>query len=169
ENVGIGHAFSFLYRRLWPECQVPIVPVMLNTYYPPNQPTPKRCYQLGQAIRSAVGSWSGGKRVALMASGGLSHIVIDEPLDQQRLDPLRAQARYALRPAATPRDRAEPHHDGAQAKTPLRNGGQVSGSGRTACQEWSLCRRQPQVSSAKHPSCGGSPREGARSELASAA
>src|ERR1044071_4560690 len=30
ENIGIGHAFSFLYRRLWPECQVPIVPVMLN-------------------------------------------------------------------------------------------------------------------------------------------
>jgi 3-O-methylgallate 3,4-dioxygenase len=96
ENVGIGHAFSFLYRRLWPECQVPIVPVMLNTYYPPNQPTPRRCYQLGQAIRSAVASWHGGQRVALMASGGLSHIVIDEPLDQQLLDALRARDTDAL-------------------------------------------------------------------------
>src|SRR5581483_4907195 len=24
EGVGIGHAFSFLYRRLWPDCGVPI-------------------------------------------------------------------------------------------------------------------------------------------------
>jgi hypothetical protein len=96
ENVGIGHAFSFLYRRLWPECQVPIVPVMLNTYYPPNQPTPKRCYQLGEAIRDALGEWHGGERIALMASGGLSHIVIDEPLDQQLLDALRARDKQAL-------------------------------------------------------------------------
>jgi OH-DDVA oxygenase/3-O-methylgallate 3,4-dioxygenase len=96
ENVGIGHAFSFLYRRLWPDCQVPIVPVMLNTYFPPNQPTPKRCYALGEAIRESVASWKGGKRVALMASGGLSHIVIDEPLDQQLLDALRANDQQAL-------------------------------------------------------------------------
>jgi hypothetical protein len=96
ENVGIGHAFSFLYRRLWPECQVPIVPVMLNTYFPPNQPTPKRCYQLGQAIRESVAEWHDGRRVAVMASGGLSHIVIDEPLDQQLLDALRAKDKQAL-------------------------------------------------------------------------
>ena len=96
ENVGIGHAFSFLYRRLWPDCHVPIVPVMLNTYYPPNQPTPKRCYALGQAIREIIAEWKGGSRVAVMASGGLSHIVIDEPLDQQLLDALRARDRQAL-------------------------------------------------------------------------
>ena len=96
EGIGIGHAFSFLYRRLWPDCQVPIVPVMVNTYYPPNQPTPKRCYELGQAIRRAVGSWSGGQRVAVMASGGLSHIVIDEPLDRQLLDALSSKDTQAL-------------------------------------------------------------------------
>jgi 3-O-methylgallate 3,4-dioxygenase len=96
ENVGIGHAFSFLYRRLWPDCQVPIVPVMLNTYFPPNQPTPKRCFQLGQAIRESIAEWIDGRRVAVMASGGLSHIVIDEPLDQQLLDALRAKDQRAL-------------------------------------------------------------------------
>jgi OH-DDVA oxygenase/3-O-methylgallate 3,4-dioxygenase len=96
DNVGIGHAFSFLYRRLWPECQVPIVPMMLNTYYPPNQPTPKRCFALGEAIRQSIAEWGGAKRVAVMASGGLSHIVIDEPLDQQLLDALRAKDRQAL-------------------------------------------------------------------------
>ncbi len=99
---GIGHAFSFLYQRLWPECNVPIVPVMVNTYYPPNQPTPKRCHDLGKAVRAAVQTWTGGKNVAVLASGGLSHIVIDEPLDMQVLDALKARDTAALH--ALPRE-----------------------------------------------------------------
>jgi 3-O-methylgallate 3,4-dioxygenase len=99
---GIGHAFSFLYQRLWPECDVPIVPIMINTYYPPNQPTPKRCHDLGQAVRTALGSWRGDERVGVLASGGLSHIVIDEALDQQTLDALRAKDARALH--ALPRE-----------------------------------------------------------------
>jgi 3-O-methylgallate 3,4-dioxygenase len=99
---GIGHAFSFLYQRFWPECDVPIVPVMVNTYYPPNQPTPKRCHDLGKAIRAAIGTWQDGERVAVMASGGLSHIVIDEEIDQQTLDALKAKDSRALH--ALPRD-----------------------------------------------------------------
>ena len=62
---------------------IPTVPIMLNTYYPPNQPTPKRCYALGQALRQAIESWLSAKRVAVIASGGLSHFVIDEELDHQ--------------------------------------------------------------------------------------
>jgi 3-O-methylgallate 3,4-dioxygenase len=96
---GIGHAFSFLYQRLWPETNVPIVPVMINTYFPPNQPTPKRCHNLGKAVREAVGTWTGGERVGVIASGGLSHIVIDEEIDRKTLDALQAkdtQALYAL-------------------------------------------------------------------------
>jgi hypothetical protein len=68
---------------------VPIVPIMLNTYYPPNQPTPGRSYALGRAVRQAVAEWDPGKRVAVIASGGLSHIVLDEPLDRQILDGLQ--------------------------------------------------------------------------------
>ena len=68
-KIGVGHAFSFLYRRLVPGSKIPMVPVMVNTYYPPNQPTPKRCYAFGQAVRKAVESWDSGKRVAIMASG----------------------------------------------------------------------------------------------------
>ncbi|HEY2595012.1 MAG TPA: hypothetical protein VGK33_14040 [Chloroflexota bacterium] len=93
---GIGHAFSFLYQRFWPTCNVPIVPIMVNTYYPPNQPTPKRCHDLGKAVRTALESWTGGERVAVLASGGLSHIVIDEPLDQQVLNALKAKDTKAL-------------------------------------------------------------------------
>jgi OH-DDVA oxygenase/3-O-methylgallate 3,4-dioxygenase len=99
---GIGHAFSFLYQRLWPDCEVPIVPVMINTYYPPNQPTPKRCHDLGRAIRSAVRAWSAGERVGVVASGGLSHIMIDEVIDHQTLDALQSKDTKALH--ALPRD-----------------------------------------------------------------
>ena len=53
----------------------------MNTYYPPNQPTPRRCYRLGQKIREAVERWDQNGRVAVVASGGLSHFVIDQELD----------------------------------------------------------------------------------------
>ena len=54
-----------------------LVPVLLNTYYPPNQPTPGRCYRLGRAIRQAVETWPAGRRAALgllLAWGGLAGI-----------------------------------------------------------------------------------------------
>jgi Uncharacterized conserved protein len=88
-EIGVGHAFSFLYRRVLPGGKVPMVPVMVNTYYPPNQPTPKRCYAFGQAVRRAIDSWDSNQRVAVMASGGLSHVVIDEEIDQMVIDGLR--------------------------------------------------------------------------------
>jgi Catalytic LigB subunit of aromatic ring-opening dioxygenase len=88
-DIGVGHAFSFLYRRVLPGGKLPMVPVMVNTYYPPNQPTPRRCYAFGQAVRKAIESWDGDKRVAVMASGGLSHVVIDEEIDQMTIDGLR--------------------------------------------------------------------------------
>lgn len=88
-EIGVGHAFSFLYRRILPGSRVPMVPVMVNTYYPPNQPTPKRCYAFGKAVRKAIETWTSDKRVALLASGGLSHIVVDEEIDQMVIDGLK--------------------------------------------------------------------------------
>jgi hypothetical protein len=89
KEIGVGHAFSFLYRRLLPGGRIPMVPVMVNTYYPPNQPTPRRCYAFGQAVRRAIESWKSDKRVALVASGGLSHVVIDEEIDAMTIDGLK--------------------------------------------------------------------------------
>jgi 3-O-methylgallate 3,4-dioxygenase len=96
EEIGVGHAFSFLYRRVLPGGSLPMVPVMVNTYYPPNQPTPKRCYSFGQAVRKAVESWNSDKKVALMASGGLSHVVIDEEIDAMVIDGLKNKKPDAL-------------------------------------------------------------------------
>jgi Catalytic LigB subunit of aromatic ring-opening dioxygenase len=82
KGQGMGHAFSFVYRRILNNRPVLTVPVMLNTYYPPNQPSAKRCYELGRAIRAAVESWDIDARVGIIASG-LSHFVVDEELDHR--------------------------------------------------------------------------------------
>ena len=86
---GIGHAFSYVYHRIMDGLKIPTVPIMVNTYYPPNQPTPKRCYDLGRTIRSAIEAWPTKARVAVLASGGLSHFVVDEELDQMTIKGLK--------------------------------------------------------------------------------
>jgi 3-O-methylgallate 3,4-dioxygenase len=83
---GEGHAFGFAHRRLMAENVIPIVPVAINTYFPPNQPTPRRCLEVGRAIAAALESWDRSKRIGILASGGLSHFVVDEQLDRFVLD-----------------------------------------------------------------------------------
>jgi hypothetical protein len=100
---GMGHAFSFVYGRLMNGKSIPVVPIMLNTYYPPNQPTPKRCYDVGRAVRRAIETWPQDASVAVIGSGGLSHFVIDEELDQQIIKALQAKDVEAIR--ALPRHR----------------------------------------------------------------
>jgi hypothetical protein len=87
-ELGVGHAFSFVHRRLTPERDIPMVPFMINTFYPPNAPSARRCYALGQALRKAVESWDSDQRVAILASGGLSHVIIDEELDNALIQAL---------------------------------------------------------------------------------
>ncbi len=70
-----GHAYSFIHRRFMRKHVVPIVPVFLNTYYPPNQPTPRRCQNMGIAIRELVNAFPQDIRVGILASGGLSHFL----------------------------------------------------------------------------------------------
>jgi hypothetical protein len=86
----LGHAFTFVYRRVLEGSALSplLVPVFLNTYYPPNQPTPGRCIALGRALGKAIENWPGDERVALVASGGLTHPIIDEELDRRVLSGL---------------------------------------------------------------------------------
>ncbi|MTD55498.1 DODA-type extradiol aromatic ring-opening family dioxygenase [Amycolatopsis pithecellobii] len=82
---GFGHAYGFpIHRLLLPET-VPVIPFMLNTYYAPNQPSPRRCYELGQALARVLAKSESDARVALLASGGLSHFVVNEELDRSLL------------------------------------------------------------------------------------
>jgi hypothetical protein len=101
----LGHAFTFPRYRLGLPATTPIVPIFVNTYYPPNVPSAARAYAIGQAVARAVRSWPGDARVAVVASGGLSHFVVDEELDRRVLaafagadaDDLRALSRARLR------------------------------------------------------------------------
>jgi hypothetical protein len=80
---GIPHAYGFVYHSILHGAPPPSVPVILNVHYPHNQPRTARCLELGRAIQKAIKSFTGYKRVAMVASGGLSHFVIDEELDQK--------------------------------------------------------------------------------------
>src|ERR1700730_6255484 len=91
QGRSIGHAFNFVKIRIMRDHVVPMLPVMVNTYFPPNQPTAGRCYAFGRALRRAVDSWDSDARVAVVASGGLSHFVIDEDLDHRILEAFRSR------------------------------------------------------------------------------
>src|SRR5215831_18770089 len=81
-RLGIPHAYGFVYHRVLGDAPPPSVPVIFNVHYEPNRPSIRRCLALGHALRRAIQSWKGHQRVALVASGGLTHFVIDEEFDQ---------------------------------------------------------------------------------------
>ncbi len=83
------HAWGFVYRRIMRDRPCPSVMVTINTFYPPNQPSARRCYKLGGSLLEAIRGWDSDKRVALIASGGLTHFVIDESVDRTFLDAIR--------------------------------------------------------------------------------
>jgi aromatic ring-opening dioxygenase LigB subunit len=79
---GLGHAFARVLKFLIPEPKYRVIPVMVNTYYPP-APSAKRCLQFGQALAAIIRQYPSQDRVVLVASGGLSHTKIDEDLDRR--------------------------------------------------------------------------------------
>ena len=86
----LGHAFTFVVRRLLNDAPIPMVPIIVNTYYPPNQPSAKRCFAFGRSIGRAVRGWGRKAKIAVIASGGLSHFAIDEEFDQRVIAALTA-------------------------------------------------------------------------------
>jgi 3-O-methylgallate 3,4-dioxygenase len=91
-----GHAYSFIHRRFMTGGVVPMVPVFLNTYYPPNQPSPQRCFDLGLAIADLVKAFPDDIRVGILASGGLSHFLVNEGLDRKVVDAIERKDHAAL-------------------------------------------------------------------------
>lgn len=97
EGRGESHSMAFIHTQLLRNTPVPIVPVFLNAYFPPNQPTPRRCYALGQAIAAAVASLPDDMRVGIVGSGGLSHFLVDDELDGAVLRAITAGDGEALK------------------------------------------------------------------------
>jgi 3-O-methylgallate 3,4-dioxygenase len=82
---GLGHAFARVLKFLVPDASCRVVPIMVNTYFPP-APSAKRCVQFGRALAAAIRRHPGNGRIAIVGSGGLSHTKINEKLDAEFLD-----------------------------------------------------------------------------------
>ena len=89
--------FSVPLTVLTPDYDIPLVPVHMNCLVPP-VPTPEHCFNLGERVARVVReSLPAGMRVAVMATGGLSHdpggpryFEIDEAFDRWFLSLLEA-------------------------------------------------------------------------------
>lgn len=75
-EVGMSHAFMRPLHCLRPALDLPVVPIFIDCFYGP-QPTGRRCYDLGRAVRGLIDSWPADLRVAVIGSGGLWHTPLD--------------------------------------------------------------------------------------------
>jgi 3-O-methylgallate 3,4-dioxygenase len=96
-NHGIPHGWGFILQQvLGGRDLIPVVPVFVNTFWEPNPPSARRCYDFGVALGAAISSFPGDLRVGVVASGGLSHFVVDEDLDRAFLKALAGKDREFL-------------------------------------------------------------------------
>ncbi len=84
--------FSVPMHFLNPGGKIPLVPVAMNCTVPPI-PTPERAYQVGSTFREMLRAWPGKERIAVLATGGLSHepggpryLYVDEEFDRWFLE-----------------------------------------------------------------------------------
>ena len=70
EDAELGHAFSIPFEYVIGKRDIPVIPFFTNVYVPP-LPTPRRCEALGKALAEIVKGRK--ERVAIIASGGMSH------------------------------------------------------------------------------------------------
>jgi 2,3-dihydroxyphenylpropionate 1,2-dioxygenase len=70
EDAELGHAFAVPFEYVIGKRDIPVIPFFTNVYVPP-LPTPRRCAALGKAIAEIIKGRK--ERVALVASGGMSH------------------------------------------------------------------------------------------------
>lgn len=64
--------WSVPLKFLTPAYDIPLVPIHMNCVVPP-LPEPERCRAFGEALAASIRAWPGNIRVAVMATGGLSH------------------------------------------------------------------------------------------------
>jgi len=115
-NEGARRRMAFAYLRemqfddgvsvpmhyLNPAASIPLVPMTMNCTVPPI-PTPERAYQVGAVLRDMLRDYPGDERIAVLATGGLSHepggpryFWVDEEFDLAFLDLLKKGDHAAL-------------------------------------------------------------------------
>ena len=94
QELAFDHGTMIPLSFLTPDMDLPVVPIIINTLVAP-QPSPKSCYALGKVVGEVARRR--GKRVAIVATGGMSHDpgernhgFIDEDFDHRFLDLMAA-------------------------------------------------------------------------------
>jgi protocatechuate 4,5-dioxygenase beta chain len=103
QEMLVDHACTLPLKLFWPEgpCPVQVVPVCINTVQFP-LPSAKRVYALGKAVGQAIAKWNSDRKVAVIASGGLSHQLdgeragfINKAFDLEFMDSLVSNPEWA--------------------------------------------------------------------------
>jgi 2,3-dihydroxyphenylpropionate 1,2-dioxygenase len=71
QDADLGHSFAAVFEWILGKRKIPVIPILVNTYLPP-LPNARRCAQLGSAIAEIIRA-NRPERVAVLASGGMSH------------------------------------------------------------------------------------------------
>lgn len=97
-RVTLDHGICIPLWRMELSHMPALLPLFVNDLEPP-MPSPNRCLQWGALLREAVESYPEDIRVAILATGGLSHSIgeptmgaIDEPFDRTCIDLFQAGA-----------------------------------------------------------------------------
>ena len=95
-ELTIDHSIIVPMMFVRPEMDIPIVPILTNCIAPP-MPRPKRFYEVGVAIRKAIDSIPGDRRVGVLVSGHLS-LEVGGPRQFERhlMDPQLRRRRRGL-------------------------------------------------------------------------
>ena len=75
------HGTTLPLQQLALPAETRIIPVIINTLFPP-LPSLSRCRAFGSALGQALAKQTTGRRVALLATGGISHSVGEPGFDQ---------------------------------------------------------------------------------------
>lgn len=84
-ELKLDHGTSLPLQQLALPAHVRIVPIIINTLFPP-LPSLSRCRALGAALGKVLAQQTTGRRVALLATGGISHSVGEPGVDQNHPD-----------------------------------------------------------------------------------
>jgi protocatechuate 4,5-dioxygenase beta chain len=75
QSMLVDHGLAVPFELCWPDTAawpVRVVPISINTVQHP-LPSPRRCFALGRSVGRALESWTGGEKIVVLGTGGLSH------------------------------------------------------------------------------------------------
>ena len=101
-HLELDHGFAIPLWKMGIDPLPPLVPIIVNTIEPP-MPSLRRCLAWGDLIRMAIERYPGDLRVAILATGGVSHSIgehdmgrIDEAFDRECFEQFRSADREGL-------------------------------------------------------------------------